>query len=276
MTQEKMVCTAGQNERIHWEIDTKAIRDCVPWAKSNRRRLEREVQEMDDCFPYFVATLARNSKLELCSNCRDILVWRDGLECLSCDSCYNAPRDAQLAFRGQIPSIIGKVDERGKPIRDQCRPIFRKLIRELEEGRGSNALGRYLNTTGNGDYYFTPLVTCYLPSNWPKHAPKIILEKEYFEILGLKADHVFPDRTGGGYQLCNYANWPNVTLRVSLQQRIVPRIIIDLMLSSLTCIGKLDRVLSNLGTSLHNVYNWIGKPRKSQLFQEQYNRYVRL
>jgi hypothetical protein len=61
-----------------------------------------------------------------------------------------------------------------------------------------------------------------------------------------------------------------------LIQRIVPKVIIDLMIADLLAVGKLGKVVNNLGTNVHGVYNWIGKPGRSELFKEEYGRYVRI
>jgi hypothetical protein len=65
-------------------------------------------------------------------------------------------------------------------------------------------------------------------------------------------------------------------MRVVLQQRIIPKIIIDLMVADLLTVGKLDRVCGSLGTSLHGLYNWIGKRGRSERFRRGYERYVHI
>ncbi|MFH1211128.1 MAG: hypothetical protein V1645_04410 [archaeon] len=235
---------------------------------------------MEEHFPYFISTIASGESVFYCPDCGNLIVWNRGLECVQCRTLFNPPSRPELSFIGQIPSIVGEVDNTGRVIADKSRPFFKKVYDRLRSSGDDHVLRRYICSTepagsDSNKFYFTPVVKCFYPSNWPRSAPVIVLEPEYFQVLRIKTEHVFPTTFGGGYKLCIYANWPQVSMRVTLQQRIVPRIIIDLMLADLNCLGKLNVVLDQLGTNLHNVYNIIGKPHSSDRFKREYEKYVR-
>lgn len=278
MNQRKMVLLPGDDRpsQIAWEVNSDFMGRVISWAKE-KKVLKKELEEMEEFFPLFLATIAENNAVINCPECGDLIVWKDELECVACGQLFNSPRSPQLVFLGQIPSIIGETNEDGEPIPGKCRPVFRKILQKIDSasGREKKMYERYVAKLSDGKYYFVPHVKCLYLDNWNRSAPLIVLEKEYFQIIDLRPDHVFPDHVGG-YQLCNYASWPRTTLRMTLQQRIVPRIIIDLMLADLKAVGKLERVLSNLGTDMHRVYNFIGKRNKSLLFKEEYDRFVDL
>lgn len=279
MIQQKIILRPGQKQPVQttWEIGENFLRQTVPWAK-DKKLLAKELEEMEEYFPFFLATVAEGNSIVNCPKCGDLIVWKDELECAACGQLFNPPMHPQLVLLGQIPSIIGEIDEDGKPIPGKCRPILKRILEKMASvvGRDKEVYGKYIAQLSDGKCYFIPQVRCFYPDNWSRSAPLIVLEREYFRVIDLQPDHVFPDNVNGGYQLCNYASWPRTTLRMTLQQRIVPRIIIDLMLADLKVVGKLDRVLNNLGTSLHGVYNFIGKGERSLLFKREYERYVSL
>jgi len=273
---KKMIIRGAGIEEKSWEVDLDGIGQAIHWAHEDQELLEREVLEMEEHFPNFIATIAAGTNNIPCPRCGEILVWDDGIRCVSCRKAYIPRGASRLCFIGQIPTIIGEVDSRRRFVQGKCRPFFKRIFNQIEEfPRYFFSIGP--DAEGFTSYYFAPVVYGVYPDNWNKDVPVIILENEYFQILGIRTEHVFPDTYARGYRLCNYANWPRVTMRVTLQQRIVPRIIIDLMISDLTEIRRLDQVLRTIGTDKHGIYNVIGRGgRRGQEFARLYNQYVTL
>lgn len=276
--QKKVEMPSGETKVVRWEVDIPYIEQIIPWAKGRcsiaSTLAEREICEMEEHFPFFIATIAKKGQIIYCPNCGDLIVWRNGLQCVACDTLFDPPSSPELAFTGQVFVKLGEVDENGRVIKNLSRPILFRILERMHEATGGEleVFNSYVKTQGSR-FYFVPKVQCFLPSNWNKEEPTIVLESDYFTVLNLRPDHVF---SGGSsrYRLCNYANWPRTTLRNTLQQRIVPRVIIDLMFADLTGLGRLDEVLRNLGTNLHNAYNFIGHGNKSVMFKEQYDRQI--
>ncbi len=279
-TQRKLVKKAsGGAEFKAWEMDMEAIRYAVSWANANPFLLEQEVREMEKHFPFFIATVAKGRSIIYCSGCGELLVWQNSITCINCEKYFRvSARSAQLAYIGQIPSVIGEVDEKGDFEEGKCRPFFRKIFLRLTSLPEN--LQRYISETENGQggkkYFFTPPIKAVFSEGWPRGAPDVVLESEYFQLLGIPLAHAFPEGSYRGNRLCLYSSWPKVTLRVVLQQRIVPRIIIDLMLADLQALGKLDIVLDRLSATMEGIYNIIGRGRESRRFEEEYHRYVKL
>lgn len=278
--QKQIKMPSGEIATVRWEVDISYIEQVFTWGKGKCRYdltlAKKEIFEMEDHFPYFIATIAREKKIIYCPNCGDLIVWRNGLQCVACDTLFDPPANPQLAFVGQVFSKLGDELEGGSLTKDLSRPIlFRimeRMVRAEQNGEGMEIFNAYIKKQGMS-YYFIPKVQCFLPNNWNKNEPVIVLESDYFSVLELQPDHVFPGGSND-YRLCNYASWPRTTLCDTLQQRIVPRTIIDLMFADLKSLGKLNEVLHNLGTNLHSAYNFIGHGRKSIKFKEQYDRQI--
>jgi len=167
-----------------------------------------------------------------------------------------------LAFVGRIPAVV---DDR--PMLAKSRAHLAALRRAGLADRA--ALHRSYFLKAEGRTFFAPPVFAFFPSGWPRTDPLVMVEPDYFAVLDIPPSHVYP---GTSYRLCNYAQWRDVTLRTVLQQRIVPRVLIDVMLSDLKAMGCLEDALDEAGVDLHSVYNVIGRPAQSGSFADVYGR----
>ena len=195
-TQVKAVRDASSQKQIkQWRVDTNSLTETIPWT-GHSQVLARELEEMQAFFPLFIATVAKRNSIIKCRRCGDLIVWKDGLECIGCGELYSPPANPQLAFIGQIPSIIGEFDDRGRLVEGKCRPVLEKIIGRLNSGSARDRLifEKYIRVTNEGEYYFTPTVKCFYPYNWPRQAPVVKLEKEYFQVLDIPRQHTFPGR----------------------------------------------------------------------------------
>lgn len=290
--QEKMV-PGGQVKR--WIIDEATIKRIISWTARRSSLLEQELTEMDEHFPYFFLTLASRERLVsgrvFCPQCGDLITFEEGIRCVACNTTFTPYRDSILGFVGQIPSYIGlmrggDLGERGTSVRG--RPFLQKIhqrLQGMQPGREREKLRQYfLAVDGDNEakIYFSPRIYAFYPSNWPRKSPEIMVSREYFDKVlfvgsgrGCTDFHAYSN-SGNLLRLCNYSSWHSVTMRVALQQRIVPKIIIDLMIADLLAVQRLDTVTSRLGTSVHNLYNWIGKRGRSERFKREYERYVHI
>jgi hypothetical protein len=257
---------------VSWEVDTNTIRLLIPWAARRPERLALELQGM--ALPVFQTHLAilydeeTHSGGKECPACHEVLVFWEGIRCPRCLRTVPASRGL-LAYVGRLPTPVGRMEGDGP----RGRPSFKHMYRRLLAGGQQALWDAYFLTVGN-QVYFAPPVLSVLPDNCPHAQPSILFWDSYFEVLGIPREHAY---TRGGLErasLCIYANWHQDTLAVVLQQRIIPRIIIDLCLADLAAVGQLYAALRRLGTDMHGVYNYIGKPRLSQAFKQVYDQYV--
>lgn len=271
-----------QGEKIlkEWIVDREGIKDSVSWARKNRggkKLLEDEIRNMSERFPFFIATVASDNKIIKCKRpgCGGMIAWVDGLKCLSCDQLYNPPKKAQLAFVGTVRSIVGKVDPNGRFVNEYCRPVFKDVFPKIS--LREDLYLRYFVRDENKDYFFQPLIKIILPTNWSRQEPLVMFHTDYFKALNIPREHVYFERYNGWHKLCLFSNWRRYMLFDVLEQRVVPRIISDLMFADLVSLGKLREVLDNLGASLSSVYNWVGKVRsgRSERFWQEYSKYVK-
>lgn len=290
--QEKAI-QSGEIRR--WVVDVATIKETIPWTKKNNSLFEREITEMDQSFPYFYITIANQSDMShkklFCPNCGGLITFMEGLRCVNCQTTFTPYHDSLLGYVGTIPSLIGTLSKEGvlggkrtKVVNG--RPFLKNIHQKLQglSGLPATQIRKYFLTMKAKDQtikvYFSPTVYAYFPSNWPQKAPYILVPRQYFKMLfgdhsyNESDFHAYSNGYGDMLQLCNYGNWHTVTMRTVLQQRIVPKIIIDLMIADLIGLGKLNSVTNRLGTNVHNLYNWIGKHGRSQQFQDMYNRYV--
>lgn len=279
-----------------WVVDTSAICQIIPWAQRNIHLLQRELQEMDEYFPYFFLTLASSDDLFagqiFCRRCGDLISFNQGIRCVACNITYSGFADPLLGYIGQIPSLAGTIThgnlgERGARVHG--RPILHRIQARLIDGRSSANRDRILKyfltigpANGTRQVFLAPQVLSFFPDNWPRDAPIILVHRDYFDQVlyaGSELSHTdfhAYDHTGNWLKLCTYGSWHTVTMRYSLQQRIVSKIIIDMMIADLLAVDRLTRVVRDLGTSIHDVYNWIGKRGSSQRFAQEYERYVHM
>lgn len=276
-----------------WEVDSKIIRKNFSWTGKNPQLLKKELEEMDKAFPYFFLTIGKQSVISeskiFCPNCGDIITFTSGkIICCSCNTTFTPYTSSVLGYIGQIPSLIGNITPGGKisdkNARVNGRPYLEELHKKLKRMPNNETKRKILTyfLYLEEKVYFAPQIYAFYPENWPRKAPRILVNKFYFdEVLFAGSNHSHSDfhaysSSGNLLQLCNYGSWHTVTMKTALQQRIVPKIIIDLMIADLISIGHLNDVLKSLRTSLHNLYNWIGKKGQSKKFKKQYEKYVHL
>lgn len=256
-----------------WIIALETVHQMITWAGKDPDRLQQEISEMQQpVFNQFILTVAASngSDVQQCRHCLDLPVfWGRELRCVNCALPARLDNDLDLAYIGRLPSLIGRQEGgtlRGRPF---LKRIFRK-VQAMESGQ--QALYQSYFLTISESIYFSPPVICVFPNNWPRQPPRIYFRNEYFKILDIPATHLL-GRGSGTALLCNYASWKRVTLARTLQQRIIPRIIIDLMFADLQAVGKFKEAMRGLGGSMYDAYNFIGR-RHSARFQEVYERYV--
>jgi hypothetical protein len=92
---------------------------------------------------------------------------------------------------------------------------------------------------------------------------------EYFEVLDIPPDHVY--MTPPYYRLCLYASWLEQPACAVIQNRVVPRLLIDLMMADLAALGRLDEALDRLDASLYEVYNMVGRSEEGEELKRVYD-----
>lgn len=278
---------AGEVRR--WALDFDAVRARISWAapEAGAVRLAAEAAEMAEHFPTWVAALGRQGpgdywetgELPAHEACGAPWVFDRGVRCGDCGAPAPVPPAAGaviagaagggppapapaplLAFVGRIPAVV---DE---------RPMLAKVRAHLAALRGAGARDRAAAlrayfVKAEGRTFFAPPVFAYLPAGWPRTDPYVMVHADYFAVLDIPPSHVYPSTS---YRLCNYAQWRDVTLRTVLQQRVVPRVLIDLMLADLRAMDCLPEALEEARVDMHSVYNVIGRPAQSGDFARVY------
>ncbi len=277
-------------KQVSWEINENIIHETIAWSRKNPEILKKEITEMHKNFPYFYLVLSPENpscqKDLLCPRCGNIIVFANDIVCVNCLTLFNAHRSSKLAYIGQLPSLVGFAKDANlgeKKAIVSGRPFLKRVHREIRKGKPQ--LKRWFATKKNinGDYqiYFSPVILCLYPNNWPRSEPAICMEEDYFSLLFGNYNYSLSDfhaysHNGKLLKLCNYRSWRTVSLATVLQQRIVPKTIIDLMIADLIEVGRLNEVIRSLGTCLHNLYNHIGQGNNSERFKDLYNRFVSL
>jgi len=289
----------GAGELRRWSLDVDAVRARISWAApdAGAARLAAEAAEMAEHFPTWVAALGRQGpgdywetgELPAHDACGAPWVFDRGVRCGDCGApvppaaggaaaagavagaaTVGSPGSAPaapaalptplLAFVGRIPAVV---DE---------RPMLAKVRAHLAALRGAGARDRAAAlrsyfVKAEGRTFFAPPVFAYLPAGWPRTDPYVMVHADYFAVLDIPPSHVYPSTS---YRLCNYAQWRDVTLRTVLQQRVVPRVLIDLMLADLRAMDCLPEALEEARVDMHSVYNVIGRPAQSGEFARVY------
>ena len=269
MYPQKKLLLSG--ETLRWEIDPQVVAQKITWAQRDLPLLEEELRELSAHFPTFLLTIGDwqaageawggSGKLHPCRVCGGLLIFDVALRCSECRSPVEELQRPLLGVALRIPALI-----EGRPFHSAAKTRLAQLRAQNPEL--AKAFADYFLKV-DGRAFFAPPIYVYFPSNWRKSDPFVMVRPDYFETLVIPPDHIYPGTT---YRLCNYANWREVSLRSVLQQRIVPRIYIDLMVADLTALRRLDEALEESGISLHSLYNIIGKPEESAHFSEVYER----
>jgi len=182
-----------------------------------------------------------------------------GLLCVGCRRPFDGEQ-ALVGFAGRLPALATR------------RPALASLSERAgrERGRGEQARAArweaYILSVGQ-QRYFAPPVWVFCPSSFPRAEPFVMVRPEYFDVLGIPPDHIYP---GPRWRLCNYAQWHDVSVRTVLQQRIVPRVYLDLMVADLVALDALSGVLRTLDMSLHGLYNAAGHGEASERLADLY------
>jgi len=288
--QQQRVTASGESRT--WTLDVEAIRARIGWAAgTGAARLEAEAREMAEHFPTWTAALGRpgpgdyweTGELVAHEPCGAPWVFDDGVRCGDCATeagpdagagiatrplaadeshRHDDPVTPLVAYVGRIPAVV---DER--PLLPKVRNHLAALRRAGLVERA--AVHRSYFVKADGRTLFAPPVYAFFPSGWPRTDPLVMVQPDYFAVLDIPPSHVYP---GTAYRLCNYAQWRDVTLRTVLQQRIVPRVLIDVMLADLKAMGCLEEALEEAGVDLHSVYNVVGRPAQSGSFADVYER----
>jgi len=278
-TIQQLMLSSG--ELRTWAVDEEAIAQTIPWASRKPELLRQELEEMGSYFPIFITTIAGSSgDLITCPHCSGKIIFRDGLRCSECEvRCKNPPREVLLSFCGELRTELLIVGEQVGEDKIKGRPCLREIYKKLgsmgnaERERFLELIGEYFVNI-DGKIFFTPYVQANLSSSWPSSQPTVYLKDSYFKVLSTSHEHVYPASATSGLQsLCIYSSWPRTTLKTVLQQRIVPRVLIDFMIADLRAEGKLSEALKMVGTSEHGVYNVIGTPEGERL-KRAYERFV--
>jgi LSD1 subclass zinc finger protein len=254
-----------------WPLDLEAMASSASWASSNPDRLTDEVTRILGVFPGFLASVGRPlSRREctveaaeplLCPRCRELLVFDRGTRCSACQTPVTTPPDTMVGLIGRIPALIS-----GRPFADSLRSRMEQLA-----ATGDSRLDRFESSLIHieGKEYLAPRFGLWFSRLWPQSEPPVMVWPEYFEVLDIPAEHVF--RATPYYRLCLYASWLEQPAVSVLQNRVLPRLLIDLMIADLQALARLNFTLDRLGTTLYDVYNTVGRSAAGESFRAAYD-----
>lgn len=260
-----------------WDLDLEAMAAAVGWARRNPELLRDEVSQIIDHFPSFIAVAGQRLSEDRCwveaaetlpcPYCGDLVVFQRGSRCVACQRAVTVPSPAAVGVVGRIPALIS-----GRPFERH----FRRRLARLERAGGSAArraaLMRQSLLEAGSQTYLAPRFSLWFSRSWPHAEPPVMVWPEYFEVLDIPPDHVF--YADQYYRLCLFASWREQTAREVLQNRVVPRLLIDVMVADLAALDRLDEALDQLGCTLYQLYNTVGRPQLAGPFQQVYDALV--
>ena len=286
----------GRGEMVSWTVDKSAIQSTISWAGEKPSLLDEELDDMYRSFKHFYAVLVTRDQISrgdnFCPRCKDIITFDRGIRCVSCGTIFKTPANPKLGFIGRIPNWIGVIDTNGRlgqrGVDAHGHPFLKFMHKKLipmPDAEKQNILRYFLALPEENrtKVFFAPPIYAIYPDNWPRNKPDIYVEREYFDKILFKGTryshssfHAYSEGGNRLLRLCNYVNWHRITMRVAIEQRIVPKIMMDVMIADLASIGKLEKVVRSLGTDVHSLYNWIGRSGRKERFSKEFNKYVRI
>ena len=262
LAQQKTVAP-GQ---VHtWELDLAAAAACAPWARRQPDLLAEELSRILAAFPTLVAAVGvplsqdrcwvEAAEPLLCPRCSELVVFDRGTRCPRCQQQVPVPSPSMVGVVGRIPALVSG------------RPFERRLLEQVRAG----ATHHVASLLEVGDRrYLAPRFGLWLSQSWPHADPPVMVWPEYFQVLGIPPDHVY--YADQYYRLCLYATWREQPAVQVFQNRVVPRLLIDLMVADLQAVGRLDEALEALDMSLYEMYNVVGRPEQSEPLRQVYER----
>ncbi len=266
LTQQKAVDGGG----IHsWTVDLAAMTRCATWASRSPDLLGDEVGQIIGSFPTFIAALGERMEDGRCwveaheavrCDCGELVVFDEGVRCVSCRVEAEIPDMASVGVVGRIPAPIS-----GRPFE---AALERRLTAMRAAGDSRVELFEQSVIEAGGQRYLAPRFGLWFAQSWPHADPPVMVWPEYFEILDIPPDHVY--LADQYYRLCLYASWREQPAVAVLQNRVAPRLLIDLMVADLVALDRLDDALGRLDSSLYDLYNVVGRPQQAEPFAEVY------
>ncbi|MCC6746563.1 MAG: hypothetical protein IT371_02830 [Deltaproteobacteria bacterium] len=255
-----------------WELDLDAMARAAGWARQRPELLAEEVRPLLAGFPTFLAAAGRRldkgrcwveaAEPLQCDACQDLIVFDRGTRCATCEQ--PAPAGDVVGFVGRIPALIT-----GRPF---GAALDRRLETLREEGDTRAATWSKGILSAGGHRYLAPRYGLWFSQSWPHSDPPVMVWPEYFEVLGIPPDHVY--HAAPFHRLCLFATWREQPACQVLQNRVVPRLLIDLMVADLQALDRLDDALDTLDVTLYQLYNMVGRPGGSDPLRRVYDELV--
>lgn len=273
MLQHKAV---APGEVRSWELDLEAMERHASWCQRNPGLLTEELEQLHQAFPTFIAALGRPLGDDrcwveaheplTCRGCGELLVFDRGVRCAVCQRPPQLPDNTatSVGLVGRIPALIS-----GRPF---CDALDRRMARMARAGHADLPLFQRSIIEANGRRYLAPRYGMWFANSWPHADPPVMVWPEYFTVLDIPPDHVY--NADGYYRLCLFAAWREQLACTVLQNRVVPRLLIDLLVADLVAVGQLDTALARLNCSLYEMYNVVGRTEQSDQLARVYEELV--
>lgn len=245
-----------------YPLDLAAMGACAGWSRRDPGLLAEEVAHLLEAFPTFLAVLGKPLPEEqswveaaepcTCEACGDLIVFDRGCRCVRCERPFPVASNARIGLVGRIPALItgrpfeAGLDRRLVALRRQGHPLLDAITGSLLEAGGRK--------------YLAPRFGLWFSKQFPHSDPPVMVWPEYFPTLDIPPDHVY--YAGSYFRLCLFASWREQPAVRVLQNRVAPRLLIDLMVADLKARDRLDDALERLECTLYQLYNKIGRPEE--------------
>lgn len=257
IAQQKLVAPGDVRK---WTLDLDAMAKAAAWSRANPALLRQEMADLAQAFPTLIAAVGVPLGEPRCwveaaepfpTADNELVVFDRGVRHVISGTPVALPSDGTVnGLIVRIPSPIS-----GRPF---CQSLDRRLAQLARTQPRRAALWQQALISVGNTRYLAPRFAMWFSRSWPHSDPPVMVWAEYFEMLDIPADHVyFADQY---YRLCLYASWREQPAVHVLQNRVVPRLLIDLMVADLQALGHLDTALERLDMTLYEMYNLVGRP----------------
>jgi hypothetical protein len=268
IAQQKLIARRGEARVRRWSLDLEAMASCSEWSQENPALLEQELTELIAAFPTAIACAgvplgSARCWVEAAEPLLDegeLVIFDRGPRNVTSEQRVSLPEDTVNGVIVRIPSPIS-----GRPF---AGALDRRLLALERSDPARAARWRECLIEVKGARYLAPRFGMWFAQSWPHADPPVMVWSEYFEMLDIPADHVY--YADQYYRLCLYAQWREQPAAQVLQNRVVPRLLIDLMIADLHALGRLDEALERLEMSLYEMYNVVGRPALVEPLRQVY------
>lgn len=239
----------GQVRLLSWKVDIERACRLVP--SSSHTLLRNSIQNMATNFPNWYLGVSTSWSVPLKSRAGANFVITGGKIVCPASGEECAEKNLRPLFIGNLPLPI-----EGRPVLDRIKKDMRNDKHKRDEWNSHFLQAKKL-------LFMIPMSAGWMQQDIVTGQPWFAVHGRIWRILDIPIDHVYGADSEGGHRLCQYSSSRSgMGPEEAIQQRVVPRFIIDMMFGDIKAMGiwtDFKQWMRDNQTNMHSFYNVLGK-----------------